>query len=322
MTESELLKNISQDSFVPEEEIKRIFACAPHTYKQYTIPKRSGGVRVIAQPAGETKFIQRWLIENLFEKLPVHSCAMAYKTGASIKKNAQAHVHNSYLVKFDFKDFFTSIKEKNLVEHFSIFLAGDLTPDDIKLAARASCIKLSQGDERCLSVGASSSPILSNSILYDFDSAVYNWCADKGIVYTRYADDLTFSTNEKGLSSSIEPQIREFVRSNCIVKLRFNLKKTTHLSKKSQRRVTGLVITNDQALSLGRERKREIKALIHQYSVGRLDDERLLTLQGLLGFAKDIEPVFLISMYKKYTFKLVNKILRSRKATEPVDKLQ
>ncbi len=314
MSDASLLQRISQDFFVSEAEIGRIFSRAPHTYKQYTIPKRSGGVRVIAQPARETKYIQGWLIKNIFEDLPVHSCAMAYKAGASIKKNALVHVNSSYLVKFDFKNFFTSIKERDLISHFSAHLGSDLTLDEIELAARVACIKLKQGGERCLSVGAVSSPILSNSILYDFDDAVYAWCSPRGINYTRYADDLTFSTNEKGLCATIEPHIREFVKSECVVKLRFNFKKTTHLSKKSQRRVTGLVITNEQTLSLGRARKREIKALIHRYSLGRLDDDQLMTLQGLLGFAKDIEPAFLISMYKKYSFELVNKILRIRKS--------
>ncbi len=314
MSDARLLKRIGEDFFVSEADIGRIFSRAPHTYKQYTIPKRSGGRRTIAQPARETKYIQGWLIENLFHSLPVHSCAMAYKKGASIKKNALVHVANPYLVKFDFKDFFHSIKEGDLASHFATFFGGDLTPDEIKLVARVSCKKSKEGGEGCLSIGAPSSPILSNTLLYDFDRAVYAWCSERNIRYTRYADDLTFSTDVKGQSSTIEPKIRELVKSECIVKLRFNLQKTTHLSKKSQRRVTGLIITNDHKLSLGRARKKEIKALIHRYASGKLDNGSLLKLQGLLGFAKDIEPRFLVSMYKKYSFELVNKILKSRKS--------
>lgn len=316
MTDARLLKRIGEDFFVSEADIGRIFSRGPYTYKQYVIPKRSGGLRTIAQPARETKYIQGWLIENLFYDLPVHSCAMAYKKGASIKKNALVHVANPYLVKFDFKDFFHSIKEGDLVSHFSAYFGDDLTPDEIKLVARVSCKKLKEGGEGCLSIGAPSSPILSNTLLYDFDRAVYAWCSERNISYTRYADDLTFSTNVKGQSSTIEPKIRELVKSECVVNLKFNIKKTTHLSKKSQRRVTGLVITNDQQLSLGRARKKEIKALIHRYSLARLDEVGLMKLQGLLGFAKDIEPEFLASMYKKYTFELVNKILRYRKPVE------
>lgn len=89
--------------------LNRLIQRAPHSYKVYTIAKRSGGLRTIAQPAKETKFIQRWLIENVFSQLPVHECASAYKVGASIKKNADAHKSNSYVIKLDFKDFFPSI---------------------------------------------------------------------------------------------------------------------------------------------------------------------------------------------------------------------
>src|SRR5690606_31752660 len=101
-------------------------------------------------------------------------------------------------------------------------------------------------------------------------------------------------------------------KSKCVVDLRFNRKKTTHLSKKSQRRITGLIITNENKISLGRDRKREIKCLIHQHTLGLLDEKRTSQLQGLLGFAKDVEPSFLISLYKKYTFEVVNKIVKSR----------
>lgn len=313
MANKTLQQKISLDLFISEEKIKRIFLRAPYTYKQYTIPKRSGGVRVIAQPAKETKYVQSWLIKHVFEKLPVHPCAMAYRSGSSIKKNAQVHTNNPYLVKFDFRDFFTSIKESDLASHFSTHLNDELTAEDIQLAARLSCIKFTSDKEKCLSVGAPSSPILSNSILYDFDGAVHKWCASSGIKYTRYADDLTFSMEEKGLSSTVEKQLQSFVQNNCIVSLQFNHKKTTHLSKKSQRRVTGLIITNDEKISIGRSRKREIKALIHRYSLGALDEENTLRLQGLLGFAKDVEPNFLISMYRKYSFELVNRILKSRK---------
>ena len=80
-----------------EAQLLRLIARSPHTYKIYTIAKKSGGVRTIAQPAKETKFIQHWLIQNVFDRLPVHACAAAYKRGASIKANAAAHKENYYI---------------------------------------------------------------------------------------------------------------------------------------------------------------------------------------------------------------------------------
>jgi hypothetical protein len=102
---SSLRKQLQESLGIKESQLNRLIQRAPYTYKVYSIPKRSGGVRVIAQPAKETKFIQHWLIKNIFEKLPIHQCAMAYKEGSSIKKNATVHKNNSYITKFDFKGF-------------------------------------------------------------------------------------------------------------------------------------------------------------------------------------------------------------------------
>jgi retron-type reverse transcriptase len=293
--------------------LNRLFQRAPHSYKVYTIPKRSGGQRTIAQPAKETKFIQRWLIQNIFSQLPVHECASAYKVGASIKKNANAHKKNSYVTKLDFKDFFPSIKSDDLVKHISKHLGSSLGAQDIQDIARISCIRLLGRSDLCLSVGAPSSPVLSNTIMYGFDSEVSAWCAESGITYTRYADDLTFSTSTKGISSDIEPFVKGIAQKLTYPSLSLNNKKTTHLSKKHQRRITGIIINNEGNLSLGRNRKREISALIHKYSLGMLPEPEMFRLQGLLGFAKDVEPLFVARMRGKYTSRLIDEIFQKRK---------
>lgn len=293
--------------------LTRLIQRAPHSYKIYTIEKRSGGLRTIAQPAKETKFIQHWLIENIFSQLPVHECATAYKLGASIKKNANAHKSNSYVTKLDFKDFFPSITSHDLIKHLSIHLGNSFGTQDIQDIARISCIRLSGKSDLCLSVGAPSSPVLSNSIMYSFDSEVSAWCDKNGITYTRYADDLTFSTNTKNISSEIEPFVRGASQKLAYPHLSLNNKKTTHLSKKHQRRITGLIITNEGNISLGRNKKREISALIHKFTLGTLPEPEIFRLQGLLGFAKDAEPLFIARMRGKYTSKLIEEVLQKRK---------
>lgn len=293
--------------------LNRLIQRAPHSYKVYTIPKRSGGQRTIAQPAKETKFIQRWLIQNIFNELPVHECASAYKVGASIKKNAEAHKNNSYVTKLDFKDFFPSITSNDLIKHISKYLGNSFGAQDIQDIARISCIRLQDRSDLCLSVGAPSSPVLSNTILYTFDFEVSAWCAENGITYTRYADDLTFSTSVKGICSEIESFVRRAVQNLTYPSLSLNNKKTTHLSKKYQRRITGIIINNEGNVSLGRNRKREISALIHKFTLGILPESEIFRLQGLLGFAKDVEPLFVARMRGKYSSKLILEIIQMRK---------
>jgi retron-type reverse transcriptase len=238
---------------------------------------------------------------------------MAYKNGSSIRKNAAVHKDNSYIAKYDFKCFFESIKATDLIMHISKHLEGSFCVEDIKDIARISCIKSAVSKELNLSIGAPSSPMLSNTIMFEFDHAVFTWCEEHGIAYTRYADDLTFSTNSKGVTGNIEPTIREIVRKLEYPRLSFNTHKTTHLSRKHQRRITGLIIDNEGNISLGRERKRKISSLIHRFSLHLLSEDEIYNLQGLLGFAKDAEPLFLNRMRNKYSSELIQEILQKRK---------
>lgn len=296
-------------------QFERLIRRAPDTYKHYTIKKRTGGDRWIAQPAKETKYIQHWLIDNIFLKFPVHRCAMAYKAGTSIAINAAAHSKNSYLAKFDFSNFFNSIKYHNVNDFLSLLLGDSFSPDDIDNMARVSCVR-EPDFGLCLSVGAPSSPLLSNAILYEFDSRIEYWCQERSIIYTRYADDLTFSTNEKGACSEIHKfLVDSLIDFDCPV-LRLNDKKTIHSSKRFQRRVTGLIINNDGMVSLGRGRKREISAMIHKFRCKDLAESESYRLQGLLGFARDAEPSFVESMNKKYGNEILSSIYSLRKPKE------
>lgn len=311
------LVSIMQEEFgLSKALLLRLIARAPHAYKVYEIPKKSGGTRLIAQPAKEIKYIQHWLIDNIFNKLPVHECASAYKTGASIKSNASRHKKNKYIAKFDFENFFPSIKLSDLVLHFTKNIGTDFSSDDIENMARLSCIRGGNNKGLCLSIGAPSSPILSNSVMYDFDSAINEWCKSMDVAYTRYADDLTFSTNTAGISSDIETVIKNIIRDINYPALTINAKKTIHLSKKHQRRITGVIINNSGELSLGRDRKRMISALIHRFLSQLLVEDEIFHLQGLLGFSKDIEPDFVFRMRNKYGSQVIDAILQVRKQAE------
>lgn len=307
-------KHMSEMLSLAEHDVARLIVRAPYAYKKYLIPKKSGGTRLIAQPAKETKVIQRMLVEEWFSQLPVHECAAAYRQGSSIKGNAERHKENSYIAKFDFSNFFGSITESDLVSHFAYVFCGKMSEQSIKDVARISCVRDKATGRLALSIGAPSSPILSNSIMFYFDLMVEAWCQERKIVYSRYADDLTFSTSEKGVTSSIENFIVEALGSVPYPRLRINSEKTICVSKKRQRRITGLVISNDNNVSLGRDKKRLISAMIHRYMHHELDEKSVLHLQGLMGFAQDVEPLFVAKMRGKYTGRLISELLRQRGA--------
>ncbi|MGJ9420765.1 retron St85 family RNA-directed DNA polymerase [Massilia sp. CMS3.1] len=310
---SVLLKQLNAATGLHPYILERLFYRSPYTYKVYPIPKRTGGFRTIAQPARETKLVQNWLLDNVYSKLPIHPCATAYRSGASIKNNASIHKESNYLVKLDFRNFFPSIKRVDLIHLLSAHLSEKYEENDIARIATISSFQPKDLSPLCLSIGAPSSPLLANAVMFEFDNLVEEWCRENSIDYSRYADDLAFSTNAKGMSPKIEGFVKESLLKISYPRLELNANKTTFLSKKHRRRVTGLILNNEGNVSLGRSRKREISSLINSFSHKSLSEEESSRLQGLLAFARDVEPLFVLSMNKKYGNDVLEKIFRFRK---------
>jgi len=293
-----------------KQEISDFVFSAPKKYKIYTIPKRTSGKRVIAHPAKKLKEYQRALIGRLEPLLPVHDAAFAYKKNIGIKQNAMQHQKSRYLLKMDFQNFFHSITPElffSIVEKHAI----DLIEEDKYLLEQILffCPSKRTGGKLILSIGAPSSPLISNVILFFFDQALYEACKNKGIIYTRYADDLTFSTNLKNQLFELPHVVKHLLIEHFSGQITVNESKTVFSSMSHNRHVTGVTITNEGELSIGRERKRYISSLIHQFSLNQLPDEDRRYLQGLFAFACDIEPVFKQRMIKKYSLETINKII-------------
>ena len=94
--------------------------------------------------------------------------------------------------------------------------------------------------------------------------------------------------------------------------LQINSRKTVFGSKAHRRRVTGLILSNDGSVSLGRDRKRCIRAQIHHFAIGRLDGDQQLALRGMIAFARSIEPGFVSRMEKKYGREVIDRIREGR----------
>jgi RNA-directed DNA polymerase len=271
---------------------------APLRYKVYYIAKRQPGrFRQIAQPTPEVKLLQRWLIENYFNKFPVHKSAKAYRIGVGLSDNVKPHADNRFLLKIDFKNFFPSIKD----EHFVSFMRehGE-TPEDIDVV-RNICFRRERGEGSLqLAIGAPSSPLLSNILLHSFDSQIDLFAKANAVTYTRYADDLSFSCNHHGILSKMLLEIPGMIKNNCLVPLEINEEKTVHASKKNGRRVTGLNITPDGKISVGQERKRLLRAQIHRYKNGNLPQDEIEGIRGYLAFLNSVEPEHLTRLVRKY----------------------
>ncbi len=295
---SDLLLKMSGDLVMLPAHLETIIRTAPARYKVFEIPKKAGGMRQVAQPARELKAIQRWLVNQLGPNLPIHESATAYCRGSSIKKNAEAHADSRFMLKLDFKNFFPSITRNDILLHFQRYLSDQLDPLAQQLVAHACCWIPERKPPLRLCIGAPSSPMLSNSIMYEFDCSISKIAEQDGVVYTRYADDITFSSRERGKIDRYDELVKELLGELSYPRLQLNVDKTVRASRAGRRIVTGLVLTTDGNVSIGRDRKRLIRSMYHRSLKQELDAEQAQLLSGLLAFADSVEPGFSFRLKK------------------------
>jgi RNA-directed DNA polymerase len=299
-----LREKLSERAGISVKRLDYLQYNASRMYKDFTIPKRNGEPRQIAQPTPELKAIQRWLVSALFSRLPTHGCATAYKKGASIRLNAQVHAASLFTLHIDFKDFFPSFSREHVMSYLNA--TTKLSPDDVLFCADLVC----RHDR--LTIGAPSSPAVTNALMYSFDMNIAKWCEVKGLVYSRYADDLNISSFSAGQLNDGLNVIKGFSSAFEYADLVINNSKTAFLSRKYKRSITGLNITPEGYLSIGRDRKREIKSLIHSAMVGTLPADQKWRVGGLIAFAYDVEPNFVISLRQKYGDKIIDELLHQK----------
>jgi retron-type reverse transcriptase len=296
----------------------RIIQTAPNRYKVFEIPKRSGGTREIAQPAREVKVLQRIVVDRVLATLPIHPAATAYKKGSSIAKNAALHAGRGPILKMDFEDFFPSIRAEDFVK-YAARKGLTLDPDELGIVTQI-CFRRARSQRVLrLSIGAPSSPMISNVLLYDFDVAIAEEASKRKIAYSRYADDITFSGQRIGILKDMIEVVQRVIRQIKSPKLRINASKTTFVTAAYRRTVTGVVLSNDAKLSLGHNKKRLLSSMVHRASLGKLNPVEMAVLAGHLGFAKIVEPEFLARLAKKYGHAIILTIQRTPRITRAVN---
>lgn len=305
----ELVDKISADLQLPKDYLLKLKRTASFCYKTYTIPKPTGGKRTIHHPSKELKAVQRWFLEHIVACWPVSPHAVAYMKGKNIADNATIHVSGHFLLRLDLSNFFPSITAEDIRNYLNThpgsvaaWSSGD----------RDFFISIVCRDD-CLTIGAPTSPALSNAICFKLDSNLQQVASAKGMFYSRYADDLFFSSANPNQLGKIEGEVDQVLRAlDCPSGLSLNRRKTHHSSKKGRRIVTGIILTSDGHVSVGRRRKREVRALLHKYE--QLDLKQKRKLAGLLAFACDIEPDLVNSLILKYGADLVAKARKFQSA--------
>lgn len=255
-----------------------------HFYRKFQIPKKAGGVRQITEPLPSLKEIQRWVLDNVLDKLEVSPYAKAYIKGKSIKDNVRFHRNQKMVLSLDIKDFFGNLSANMVYEKF---LDVGYHKDIAMMLTSLCCLKGS------LPQGAPTSALLSNILMKPFDDAVARYTTENKIRYTRYADDMTFSGDFDVL------ELLRYVRRE-LKRLGLSLNNDkTRLRKQGQRQeVTGIVVNCRPQLSKNLRKKiRQEIYYIQRYGlnshlefIGEKRQNYLQHLQGVIGYALFINP--------------------------------
>ncbi len=250
-------------------------------YRTYTIPKSSGGSRLISQPSKVLKAIQGWILRNMLDKLSVSPACKGFVTGASTRDNAVPHIGATAAASIDIEDFFPSVKATHV---FSVFRTIGYSP---RVASLLTSLCTHNGG---LPQGAPTSPALANLVCIKLDARISGYVGKRGINYTRYADDLTFSSFSYANLIRSLPFIRKIVESEGYS---LNERKTRVSGPARRHTVTGLVVTSED-VGIGRESYRELRATLHRLATkpttaaGKIE---IMKVKGFVAYLNSVDDV-------------------------------
>lgn len=212
-------------------------------YKSFKLPKQDGSFRLIEAPEPELKKVLRKLNDFLqavyFQLLPDCVYGFVINPGSTsgarnIVSHAEQHLKSSYMLNADFEDFFHQITEERVCQIFSN------PPFQMDTDTAALLSRLVARKHR-LPMGSPTSPVLSNFACLEIDAIIQEHANKKGIKYTRFADDLTFSSVNQ-IPSSFFQELNQYCLSS---ELRFNPDKTKWMGSNDTKVVTGLVVDQE-----------------------------------------------------------------------------
>ena len=243
-------------------------------YQTFAIPKRRGGQRMIAAPQGALKLLQRRLsdlLQNCVSEINVaHGrrdlAAHGFKRQRSILTNARRHRHRRFVFNIDLEDFFPSINFGRIRGYFLKNRDFELHPNVATVLAQIAC----HGNS--LPQGSPCSPVISNLVAQFLDVRLVRLASRAGVTYSRYADDLSFSTNKRDFPADIavpfgDDSVHHWIPGEPLRSLieragfKIHPSKTHLMYRSSRQEVTGIVV--NERLNVRHTYRREVRAMVH-----------------------------------------------------------
>jgi RNA-directed DNA polymerase len=272
-------------------------------YVRFDVPKKSGGVRQIAAPHVDMSNAQRWILVNVLEKLTPADAAHGFVPGRSTMSNAVPHVRQGVVLNADLKDFFPSLTFPRVK---GIFQSLGYSPAVSTVFAllctecprrtveyNGQRLHVATGP-RALPQGACTSPALSNLCARRLDARLSGLAAKHGWTYTRYADDLTFSTSGAAADKTalIIGRLRHIVGAEHFT---VNEDKTRVQRPNMAQSVTGIVV--NQRPNAPRALRRKLRAILHQAKTTGIESQNRTKhahftgwVRGMIAYVKMTNP--------------------------------
>lgn len=272
-------------------------------YIRFKIPKKTGGERLISAPMPRLKNAQYWILVNILEKITPHQAAHGFRRQRSIVTNAQPHLGAKVVVNLDLQNFFPSISYKRVKGLFRSWgysesvatilglICTEPEIEEVELDGQTYYIALT---ERHLPQGAPTSPAIANLLCHRLDRRLTQLSDSLGFTYTRYADDLTFSTTENTLNQLCN--LLKRVRGITIHEgFTIAEEKTRVLRSSRQQEVTGIVV--NEKLNLDRKTLKRFRATLYQIEQTGIEGKHwgkgrdiLSSIQGYAQYVAMVNP--------------------------------
>ncbi|WP_448702526.1 retron St85 family RNA-directed DNA polymerase [Mucilaginibacter sp. AW1-3] len=286
------IDDFSAITHISKYTIYQLSINAAYHYKTYEIPKKNGKLRVISQPSKKLKGLQSWILFFILNKLQVSSSCKGFEKGTSISDNAEPHKLSNVIMSIDLLDFFPSVKWHMV---YSVFKSIGYNSTISTILTNLCTFN------GTLPQGGPCSPKLANLILWKLDLRIQGYVGKRGVTYTRYADDLTFSGFNPYKLVQIYPVVKSIIKDE---KFNINYNKTHVAGAARAKKVTGLIISEDN-YGIGMKKLKIVRAKIHHLTLNKEQKNLALLneVKGWLAFINSVDKKRL-HMLNEYIAKL------------------
>jgi hypothetical protein len=269
-------------------------------YRRFTIPKKTGGERVISAPRKRLKRLQHWILTTLLDKLALGEPAHGFRAGRNIVSNARPHVGGAAIINVDLKDFFPTVTYRRVKglwrklgygEEVATILGLLCTePQTVETTLDGTTYYVARSQRR-LPQGAPTSPAITNVLCRRLDARLAGFAHKHGFVYTRYADDITLSArgSDARIGAALQ-MIRKVAEEEGFA---VHPDKIRVQRRGRRQEVTGIVV--NERPGVPRDVLRKFRALLHQIErdgpAGKRWGAGGDVLSSALGFASYVAMV-------------------------------